>query len=84
MRRKPPHTEILLNSMGDMRGRCINRFISQAPIYDADERRQTLTVAGQAVVHYTLDPDSRLTQITQNGAIVAFNYDSASRRTSLT
>lgn len=52
--------------------------------YDADERRQTMTVAGQPVVHYTLDPDSRLTQIAQNSSTVAFTYDSAGRRTSLT
>jgi len=52
--------------------------------YDADERRQTMTVAGQPVVHYTFDPDSRLTQITQNSLTVAFSYDPAGRRTSLT
>ena len=51
--------------------------------YDADERRQAMTVTGQPTVHYTYDPDSRLTQITQSANTVSFTYDPSGRRSSL-
>ncbi len=52
--------------------------------YDADERRQTMEVAGQPPVQYTFDPSSHLTQIIQNNSTVSFTYDAVGRRTSLT
>jgi YD repeat-containing protein len=43
-----------------------------------------MTVAGQAAVSYVWDNANRLNGITQGTASVSFNYDSASRRRTLT
>jgi len=44
-----------------------------------------MTVVGQpAAASYAWDNANRLTGITQGSASVSFNYDSASRRTTLT
>ncbi len=52
--------------------------------YDADRRRQTMTVSGQSQTSYAFDTASRLTSITQGTAVVSFTHDSDNRRTSLT
>ncbi len=53
--------------------------------YDNARRRTSMTVVGQpAAASYAWDNANRLTGITQGSASVAFNYDSASRRTTLT
>jgi RHS repeat-associated protein len=57
---------------------------SVAYTYDADERRQSMTVSGQAPVSYSFDNASRLTSIVQGASGVSFAYDSDGRRTSLT
>ncbi len=43
-----------------------------------------MTVAGQPAVSYAYDNADRATQITQSTSTVAFSYDAAGRRTSLT
>ncbi|MGA7832608.1 MAG: RHS repeat domain-containing protein, partial [Terracidiphilus sp.] len=52
--------------------------------YDADGRRQTMSVTGQSPVSYFYDNASRLTGISQGSANVTFWFDSDGRRTSLT
>ena len=56
--------------------------------YDALGRRTKMQVAGQPVVNYTYDGNSRLTEINTliNGVAAGFslNYDTLGRRTSLT
>lgn len=43
-----------------------------------------MTVAGQAPVTYGYDNANRLTSITQGASVVAFTYDDADRRSTLT
>jgi RHS repeat-associated protein len=43
-----------------------------------------MTATGQAVVNYTFDNASRLTQVAQGTTTLGFGYDTASRRTSVT
>ena len=52
--------------------------------YDADGRRQTMSVSGQAQVNYAYDNAGRLTSIVQGTSTVSFTYDSAGRRVSMT
>lgn len=52
--------------------------------YDADGRRASMTVAGQATVTYTYDNAHRLTSISRGFATATFAHDDAGRRTSLT
>lgn len=57
---------------------------SVAYTYDADGRRQTMTVSGQVPTNYVYDNASRLTSIIQGASTVSFIYDSAGRRISMT
>jgi RHS repeat-associated protein len=53
-------------------------------VYDAANRRTSMTVAGQTAVTYTYDNANRLTQVQQGTSTVTMGYDDADRRTSLT
>jgi len=52
--------------------------------YDAEGRRSSLQVSGQAPVNYRYDAAGRLTGIAQGSDTVSISYDAADRRTSLT
>jgi RHS repeat-associated protein len=53
-------------------------------VYDAANRRTSMTVAGQTAVTYSYDNANRLTQVQQGTSTVTLAYDDADRRTSLT